>query len=108
MSDISPSCGAPSAWQVTSTIEAFPSKDEQWRSRMEKEFTAATLEEARAQAGQWLAQKKGIRLIRQKQASAFGPGDRDVEWTVTLYYEADGNQVLPEISPDDDEGVGTV
>jgi hypothetical protein len=71
----------------------------------EKEFTAPTLEGARDQTEQWLAQQNGIKLIRQKQASDFGPGGHDVRWTVTLYYKADGNEVLPKAS---DEGVGTV
>ncbi len=64
---------------------------------MEKKFTAITLREARDQAEQWLTQQKGIRLVRQKQASDFGrPG------------QADDNRILPETLADSDEGVGTV
>jgi hypothetical protein len=47
-------------------------------------------------------------VVRQKQASDFGPPGHDVRWTVTLYYQADGDHILPETPADGDEGVGTV
>jgi hypothetical protein len=75
---------------------------------MEKKFTAPTLREARDQAEQWLTQQKGIRLVRQKQASDFGRPGQDVRWTVTLYYRADGTHILPETHADSDQGIGTV
>ena len=57
---------------------------------LEKKFTAPKRREARDQAEQWLIRQKGIRLVRQKQSSDFGLPDHDVQWIVTLYYQADG------------------
>jgi hypothetical protein len=61
---------------------------------LEKTFTAPALDEARSQATRWLARQKGIRLVSQKQAPSAGSGTSGDYplWTVTLYYEADGNQ----------------
>ena len=67
---------------------------------MEKKFTAPKLREARHQAEQWLIGQRGIRLVRQKQASDFGAPGHDVQWIVTLYYQEDGTHGLPETTAD--------
>jgi hypothetical protein len=61
---------------------------------LEKAFTAPALDEARSQASRWLTLQKGIRLVRQKQATSadFGTSGRHELWTVTLYCETDSNQ----------------
>jgi hypothetical protein len=61
---------------------------------LEKTFTAPALDEARSRAAQWLTLQKGIRLVRQNQASSadLGTGGYDELWTVTLYYETYSNQ----------------
>ena len=75
---------------------------------LEKRFSAPKLREARGQAEQWLIRQKGIRLVRQKQASDFEHPGHDVQWIVTLYYQADGTHALPEMPADRDEEVGTL
>jgi hypothetical protein len=75
---------------------------------LEKKFTAPKRREARDQAEQWLIRQKGIRLVRQKQASDFERPGHDVRWIVTLFYQADDTHVLPETPADDDEAIGIV
>jgi hypothetical protein len=61
----------------------------------EKEFTGATLEEANAEANNWLAEQKGVRLIRKREMSSADFGQEmlgvavapHAKWTVTLRYE---------------------
>jgi hypothetical protein len=61
---------------------------------LQKAFTAPALDEARSHATRWLTLQKGIRLVRQKQATSTDSGTSGHHplWTVTLYYETDTNQ----------------